>query len=174
MAELPGRLSAEHDRDLVGRDRDVWVRRLLLGLLAAFAVAALLNVFGQRTATTSVHGAAASLSVNAPERLRGGLIFQGRFDIQAEQAIEHPKLVLSSGWLEAMTLNTTEPEPLDESSRDGGLELAFGPLAAGDGLTVRTEWQVNPTTVGSRTQDVALYDGKRELASVDRSMTVFP
>ena len=34
--------------------------------------------------------------------------------------------------------------------------------------------QVNPTNVGHRSQDVRLYDGDELLATIDRSITVFP
>jgi hypothetical protein len=34
--------------------------------------------------------------------------------------------------------------------------------------------QVNPTNVGRRSQDVALYDGGRLLTRIDRTITIFP
>ena len=36
------------------------------------------------------------------------------------------------------------------------------------------QFQVNPTNVGRRSADVALYDGEELLAGVDRTVTVFP
>jgi hypothetical protein len=36
------------------------------------------------------------------------------------------------------------------------------------------QFQVNPTNVGRRSADVGLYDGDELLASVDRTVTVFP
>ena len=36
------------------------------------------------------------------------------------------------------------------------------------------EFQVNPTTVGRRSQGVELRDGERPLATVDRPVTIFP
>jgi hypothetical protein len=33
---------------------------------------------------------------------------------------------------------------------------------------------VNPTNVGRRSQDVALYDGDTLLTSIDRTITIFP
>ena len=52
------------------------------------------------------------LTADAPPHRRGGLIFQARFEIQANRRLEHPRLVLSSGWLESMTLNTVTPGPI--------------------------------------------------------------
>jgi hypothetical protein len=34
--------------------------------------------------------------------------------------------------------------------------------------------QVNPTNVGHRSQDVALFDGTTFLTKIDRTVTVFP
>jgi hypothetical protein len=36
------------------------------------------------------------------------------------------------------------------------------------------EFQVNPTNVGHRTADVTLYDGGTKLATIHRTVTVFP
>jgi hypothetical protein len=36
------------------------------------------------------------------------------------------------------------------------------------------QFQVNPTNVGRRSQDVALYDDTTSLAQVDRTVTIFP
>ena len=35
-------------------------------------------------------------------------------------------------------------------------------------------FQVNPTEVGRRLQDVALYDGEERLLSIDRTVTIYP
>ena len=36
------------------------------------------------------------------------------------------------------------------------------------------QFQVNPTNVGHRSQDVALYDDTTLLATADRKVTIFP
>jgi hypothetical protein len=174
LTVLTGHLSRSRDLDLEGRGYQVWARRALLCLLAAFVLCALLNVFGQRASTSSAPGGAATLTVNAPEHLRGGLIFEGRFGIDAAARLEHPRLVLAPGWTEGMTLNTTVPEPKTETSRDGSLILGFDPVPAGTRFDFWGQWQVNPVNAGTRSQDVALFDGRMRLASVDRTVTVFP
>ena len=35
-------------------------------------------------------------------------------------------------------------------------------------------FQVNPTEVGRRSQDVALFDGETPLLAIDRTVTIFP
>ena len=41
-------------------------------------------------------------------------------------------------------------------------------------LVVFLQYQVNPTNIGRRSQDVELYDGETLLAAVDRTLTVYP
>jgi hypothetical protein len=174
MATLHGHLSRSRDLELQGRMREVWLRRVILALLALVILAALLNVFGQRAATSTATSSVADLTVNAPERLRGGLIFEGRFEIAAHQPIAHPRLVLAPGWTEGMTLNSSEPTPSDETSHDNRLILAFARIPAGAAMTYWTQWSVNPVNVGNRSQDVALYDGAQRLVTVHRDVTIFP
>jgi hypothetical protein len=143
-------------------------------VLALVVLAALVGVFGQETTTTVAAGPRAVLSVKAPPDLRGGLLFQARFEIHARRRLVHPKLVLSSGWLDSMTLNTMTPEPLSEDSNPQGLSLAYEPLPAGHTLIVWTDWQVNPTNVGRRSEDATLFDGSTRVASAERTLTVFP
>ena len=76
--------------------------------------------------------AVATLTVSAPERVRGGLPFAGRFDVKARSDIADARLVLHEGWLEGMSVNTIEPSPVSETSRNGRLQLDLGRLAAGD------------------------------------------
>jgi hypothetical protein len=174
LATLHGHLSRSRDLELQGREHEAWLRRGLLVVLALVILAALLNVVGQRTTTSTAVGSAATLTVDAPERLRGGLIFQARFEIAAHQEIDHPRLVLAPGWTEGMTLNSSEPQPTQETSHGDRLEFDFDSIAAGSTFTFWSEWSVNPVNVGHRSQDVALYDGPRVVASIDRAVTIFP
>jgi hypothetical protein len=162
------------DLELEGRGRHGLYRRLALGVLALIVIAALLNVFGQETTTTVDAGERGVLSIDAPAHLRGGLLFQVRFEIHAKRRLAHPKLVLSPGWFDSMTLNTVEPTPPSENSSEDGLSMSFEALPAGHTLILWTEWQVNPTNVGRRSEDVALLDGAEPVASAQRTLTVFP
>jgi hypothetical protein len=173
MANTPTLLTLRRNRDRVGR-HEVPVRRSLVLLLAVFLLAGLLNVFGQRPATSKAATAAASLKVYAPDRVRGGIYYEARFTLTARQDVKDAVLVLDSGWLEGITINTIEPSPLGEASRDGKLVLDLGHVRAGTSYILFMQLQVNPTNVGHRSQDVALYDGNALLTSVDRTVTVFP
>lgn len=175
MKEVPRpSLDRSLDLELKGRGHHALYRRLGLGVLGLIVIAALLGVFGQESTTTVAAGRSAVLSVDAPPHLRGGLLFQARFEVTAKRRLAHPKLVLSSGWLNAMTLNTVAPTPLSQNSGESGLSMGFEALPAGHRLIVWTDWQVNPTNVGRRSEDVALFDGPEPIATVERTVTVFP
>ena len=163
-----------YNRDLVGRTREPWARRAGLLVLLAIAVLALLNVFGQRSETTSATSPGAVLSLNAPAKARGGVIFQARFDVQATQAIRQPTLVLDQGWFAGLTQNTSVPEPTEERSDNGRIAMAYDAIPAGRRLSVWLQYQVNPTHVGKNDQDVELWDGQTRITRLDHSLTVFP
>ena len=163
-----------HNRDLAGRGAEPWVRRAGLSFLFALSVAALLNVFGQRTDTSSVSSPAATLALDAPSKARGGDIFQARFDVHATQTVREPLFVLAPGWLDGLTMNTTAPEAKEERTDNGRIVLKYDSIPAGRKLTVWLQYQVNPTHAGKTDQDVELWDGKARLVHLDHSLTVFP
>jgi hypothetical protein len=174
VAEIPDGIVLRRDRDLGPRRNDIWFRRGLFALVCVVPVLALLNLFGQRPQTSSGAVAAARLSLSTPSRVRGGLLYQARFEITATKSLSQAALVLDRGWLDGLTINTLEPSPTSETSRNGKLALDLGPISAGDSYLLVVDFQVNPTTVGSQDQDVTLYDGKRALVTLHRTLTVFP
>jgi hypothetical protein len=173
MAETPDFLTLRRNRDRAGR-HEVPIRRALIALVALFLVAGLLNVFGQRPETSKAAVPEASLKVYAASRVRGGLYYEARFTITARRDLKDATLVLDSGWAEGITINTVEPSPVGEASRDGKLVFELGHVRAGTSYILFLQLQVNPTNVGRRDQDVALYDGDTFLTKVDRKVTVFP
>ena len=174
MAQTPDTIVLKRDRDLAGRQNEIWVRRGLLALLCAVPLLALLNIFGQRPATSSATTGAARLKVYAPARVRGGLLFEARFHITAQRDLKKAILVLTPGWLEGMTVNTIEPAPTNEGSANGSLSLELGHISGGQSYLLFIQFQVNPTNVGHRHQTVQLYDGSQKLLELHRTMTVFP
>jgi hypothetical protein len=152
----------------------LWVRRAVLTVLGLVALAGLLNRFGQHPAETTARVPAATLRLSAPEHVRGGLFFQSRLDIRAAQAIDHPRIVLDPGWVEGMQVNSIEPAPVGEASRDGRVVLSYDALAAGDVLRVWFQFEVNPTNVGHRSYAVELDDSERPVARLAPSITALP
>jgi hypothetical protein len=162
------------DRDPGSAIRGLWVRRATMTLLAIVVLVALVNGAGQRPAESTARTAAATMTLSAPERVRGGLFFQSRLDIRAAQAIDHPRLVLDDGWLEGMQVNSIEPAPVGEASRDGRVVLSYDALKPGDRLRVWLQFEVNPTNVGHRSYAIELDDAERPLARLDPTITVLP
>jgi hypothetical protein len=173
VPDAPDQLDLRRHRD-EPPGAGIWIRRAFLTLFLVFALLGLLNAFGQVPSVSRAGGPAASLKVSAPTRLRGGLLFQARFDIHANRKLDHPTLVLGPGWVEGMTINTIEPSPSAEASRSGRLVLRLEPAQRGEDVTLWMDFQVNPTTVGRRAQDVDLDDGTQQLVRIQRTVTVFP
>jgi hypothetical protein len=173
VAETPDFLTLRKNRDRSGRT-EVYVRRVVLALISLLALAGLLNVFGQRPDTSQAAAPAASLKVYAPSHVRGGIYYEARITVTARTDVEDARLVLDSGWAESITINTVEPSPVGEASVDGKLAFDLGHVKAGTSYILFLQLQVNPTNVGRRSQDVALYDGETFLTAVDRTVTVFP
>jgi hypothetical protein len=171
---MPDGLTIARNRDLSGRAGHTWYRRALLCLVAVIPVLALLNVFGQRPTVSSAHALAADLQVTAPARLRSGLIFQVRVEVDAHRDISTPDLVFDRGWWDSMSVNSLEPNPTNQSSANGRVVLSFNKLSAGRSLIVWMYFQVNPTNVGKRREDVQLKDGLTPITAVHRSLTIFP
>jgi hypothetical protein len=174
MARPPESLTLARHRDLEGRESRPYVRWAILTLLGLLCALGLLNVFGQQPATDTASAAGAQLEVYAPEKLRSGLFFMARFTIEADEEIEAATLVLDPGWLEGITLNTLAPSPVGEANRDGKIALDLGRVRSGTKHVLFLHFQVNPTETGRRSQDVALFDGERELMSIDRTVTIYP
>ena len=174
MATVPQSIDLGRHRDLKGREWHPWLRRALMLLVSVFLLLGLANVFGQRPKGVSVSGTRATLKVYAPTSVRGGLFFEGRYTIEAHEELKDAVLVLSQGWLEGITVNTVEPSPVGEASRNGSLALDLGHVPAGERHVLYVQFQVNPTNVGRRSVDVELLDGDEKLLSVHRVLTVWP
>jgi hypothetical protein len=171
---LPDGLTVKRNLRLDDRWGHVWYRRGLLCLIAVLPVLALLNVFGQHPTVSIAKSSAGELKVTAPARLRSGLIFQVRAQVTAHQTITKPQLVFSPGWWESMSVNSMEPNPSSQSTRNGSVVLTYPELHAGHTLIAWIYFQANPTNVGKRTENVELDNGSTAIARIHRSLTIFP
>jgi hypothetical protein len=169
-------LTLKRHRDLEGRKNlGRWIPVAILTLIAVFCIAALANVFGQRPKSVSVDVPAAKLSVYAPSAIRGGDFMEARFHVTAKQDIKKAILKLDPGWAEGMSMNTIEPVPLGQASDDGRLAFTLGHIPAGKSFILFIQLQVNPTNVAwHRHQNVELDDGDKVLATIHRTINVFP
>jgi hypothetical protein len=174
VAELPDLLDRKKHVDLEHAWLEPWLQRAGVVVLAAFLIAALANVFGQKVETATATAATADLDIDAPRAVRTGLVYEVQFTITAHRALEEPTLVLDSGWFDGFTINTMSPDTADWVQRDGLNVLSYDALAAGEELAVRLQYQVNPTTFGRREQGVVLEDGGRRILDLDHGVTIFP
>jgi hypothetical protein len=170
----PDTLVLKRHRDLSGRLWQIWVRRGLMSLIAVLPIVALFNVFGQRPATSKAAAPAASLEVYGATHLRGGLLYMTRFHVTAHSDVKKAILILSPGWAEGITINTIEPSPISEGSSNGRLTFELGHIPAGGSYLLFMQFQVNPTNVGHRSQDVTLADGSTALLTIHRDVTIYP
>ena len=172
----PDYIDVDRHRDFKGRGFETWAQRVLLALFCALPIIALFNLFGQNPGvkTVSNPNGAVELQLQAPRSVRSGVLFQARFDIHARREIKDAVLVLDSGWLESMTVNTIEPSPSQEKSHDGQLALDLGDIPAGKLWRQYLEFQVNPVNLGSQVQGVTLYDGNVPLLHMGHRMRIWP
>lgn len=175
VADVPDYLVLERNRDLEGLRVQPWPRRAIITAIALFALAGLLNVFGQRPETAVASSPEATLKLYAPTHLRGGLLFSARFHIYATRDVKNAILILDPGWVEGMSVNTIEPSPLGQGSSNGRMTLQLGHIAKGHSYIVWMQFQVNPTNIAwHRPAGVTLADGSTPLVHIDRSYTIFP
>ena len=173
MPAAPEGLDHRRDVLLEGRGAHPAVRRTFLALFGVWAV------LRSRTSSASIPTRARRVRVSprsrsSPSRLRGGLIFQTRITVHAHTRIAHPTLVLQHGWFESMSVNSIVPNPVSQSTDNGTVRMGFPALAAGHSSTVWIYFQVNPTNVGRRSEDVTLEGARGERVVVRRTVTVFP
>ena len=145
-----------------------------MALVALVCCSPCFGFVGQSTSTTRAETPAARLAVDSPDAVRGGLLYQIRFTVVAHQELKHATLVLNESWIDGLTVNTIEPSPVNEASRNGNLALELGHLAAGAKYVLFMDYQVNPTTVGSRTLRLELDDGEQPVARLTRHLRIWP
>jgi hypothetical protein len=175
VTDVPDTLVLKRHRDLAGTRRWPWPRWVVLSLMGVFILLGLANVFGQRPAGVSADSAKARLTLYAPTTVRGGLLFSARFHITAHKDVKNATLVLDPGWAEGMAINTIEPSPVGEASRNGRLSFQLGHVPAGQAYILFMQFQVNPTNVAwHRPQNVELDDGNTKVLTIDRDIDIYP
>lgn len=161
-------------RDLTGRAWHPWARRLILLAMLAFVLAGLAGVFGQTQHTRTASSPDALVKVRTPGALRGGLYWPAEIRIEAHRRITAPVIVLGSGFIRGMQLNSIEPSPPSETSRGGRIALTYPSLAPGQVLVVRLQLQVNPTTVGRQDLTVRVEGADIDPLRLPKTITVMP
>ena len=173
-ADVPLGVDRVRHLELRERGRQVWWRRAGILVIAAVPVLGLLNFFGQHAVPVGYSSTAASLTIDSPSRVRGGLMFTTEIVITPHRPLADARLYLDNGWFKAMTLNGVAPQPSTETAENQWQIWDLGSLAEGSASHLWISWQTNPTNVGRHPQNLALYDGSTRLMTVDRTLTAFP
>jgi hypothetical protein len=176
VTDIPDTLVLRRHRDLEGMTRrGIWGRRGVLALIALISILGLLDVFGQRPTTSRIETPAAIMSVYAPSAIRGGDFMEARIHVTAKRALHNARVLLDPGWAEGLSMNTIQPTPVSESSVNGRIAFELGRIPASGSYILFLQFQVNPTNVAwHRPQNVELLDGTKPIATIHRSLTVFP
>jgi hypothetical protein len=89
--------------------------------------------------------------------------------------LKNAMLVLDPGWAEGMAINTIEPSPLGQGSKNGRLTFQLGHVPAGESYILFMEFQVNPTNIAwRRPQNVELDDGDTKVLTIHRDVFIYP
>src|SRR5205823_14223717 len=87
-----------------------------------------------------IQSPAASMLINSPAHVRGGLVFTTEIVITPRQQLQDARLYLDSGWFAGMTLNGIAPQPSTESAQGRGQVWDFGKVSAGVVYRVWISW----------------------------------
>lgn len=134
---------------------------LILGSLVAAAVTG--HFGGQPSPRVDADFGPAQLSVMTPAVIRNGEFFETAIDIRADEPLADATLAVEAGLWRDMTINTTIPAAAEEKYKDGEYRFAYGPLEAGDTLSIKIDGQINPPLFAGNEGVIAVYDGERLL-----------
>lgn len=116
----------------------------------------------------------ADLMVKTPTRLRSGLYFEQIIRVQAHQTIDDVVIGIGAPLWQDMTVNSMIPAAADEQFKAGQYRLHYGPLQAGEVLSLKIDGQINPALTRGTHGPVALFDGDRQIVSVPLKIEVLP
>jgi hypothetical protein len=168
----PGGIEHKHIHEASGSIFRRWP--FGLGGLAIVLAPAFFGVYGSDTKLIGA-GNGVQLEVEGPGRARNGEFFELVLKVEAQRDVQDLVVLIGADLLRDVTVNTFLPDPSDYGFRDGSYELRFGRLAAGEGLEVKLDAQINPGHTASANEDtIAIADGESVLANVFYVMEVLP
>ena len=157
MTELFTEVSATR-----GKELGLWTRRAIVAVLVGVAALAVWGVFGQRDRESTATGNGVTMTVSAPDVVRGGLVLPGDDRHHGDGGVEHPRLVLDDGWVEGLQVNSIEPaRGVRDLARRAGRALLRRARSPVTGCKVWLQFQVDPTNPGARSHGLELDDETR-------------
>lgn len=156
----------------------IWDRHaspLSILILAGVLMLALTGLAGgQPSPTITKDLGAASLRIKTPVILRNGEFFESQIEITPNIRLADAQLAIGSGLWRDVTINSMIPAASDEHFEKGAYRFSYGPLAAGETLSVKIDGQINPPLFAGTAGDVALYDGDKLVGRQELAIRVLP
>lgn len=146
---------------------------LPLFVFGAVVLVGLLGLLG-RERDFRAEGNGVDLNVHAPEIIRNGEFFEMRIRVESSEPIDELVIGVGDGLWEDITVNTMIPAATEEEHAGGEFRFTFAGLEPNAPFLFKVDLQVNPDILGGNDGPVTVYDGERELASADVSITVLP
>ena len=145
---------------------------VVLGIFLTLALAGLFG--GQPHAITRASAPQADLTVAAPEVIRNGEFFEMRIEATPHRHFDNLTISVSPSLWRDITVNSTIPQAGSETVKDGEFRFSYGAREAGDPLTVKIDFQINPSLFAGTDGEIALLDGEQRIISQRLSMKVMP
>lgn len=119
-------------------------------------------------------GEKASLTVESPEILRNGELFEIGITVKAHQSIEKLVIGMTPSLWRNMTVNTIIPAASEETFEDGLFRFTFGKLDPGTEFRIKIDGQINPPLFAGTKGEVAIFDDNIALNRAPVSVRVLP
>ena len=145
---------------------------LALGLLLAVALAGYFG--GKPHPTRTITTPSATVKLQLPERIRNGMFFEMRAEVQTKRAFTDLTVAISSTYWHDLTINSMIPGPAEEKSENGRYLFSYGPIDANQTLTIKIDGQINPPLFGGTKGNILLMDGDAVIAAIPVTMKVLP
>jgi hypothetical protein len=151
------------------------IRRLWLGLVGAFLLLGLFNVFGSQTGTVSARANGYTLQVSYPRATRSSLPVKWQLLVTHPGGFTGPvRIGVPIDYFNLFDFNNFYPLP-DSTLNAGGLVIMTFPRPAGDTLNVLLDARTQPgLKTGMGTTTAVLDDNDRSLVEVSYSTRVAP
>ena len=155
-----------------------WARHASPGsivLIAALLITAMFGVFGgQPHPKRRIDTPAAVIALQFPEILRNGQFFEMRAKVKAKRDFVDMRLGITTSYWHDLTINTMIPAAAEEISTNGEYQFGYGPVKAGEEITIKFDGQINPPLFAGNKGFLTLMDGETVVARTPIKLRVIP
>jgi hypothetical protein len=150
-------------------------RRIYMGLVGAFILLGMLNVFGSKTSSVEASRNGYSLQVVYPSSTRSSLPVEWRLIVTRIGGFTEPvRIGVPLDYWNMFDFNNFYPTP-DSTLNEGGMVVLVFPKPAGDRLEVLLDARAQPgLRFGTSTTTAVLGDDNRPLVEVGYTTRVAP